>query len=100
MKNNKLQSLASELDNHLTGVYASGESLNDIKTILGHLREDMGSTKEEDIRYSFKEFHLKVRVLDDLMTYTMKEFNEIHYKANAVKDEIFYGVRAGVIEDE
>lgn len=99
MNKEKLQALASELDSHLGGVYANKCSLNDIKTVLGDLREDMDNADYEDVKSLFREFSLKVRVLDDLMRYTVGELNDNHHKASVTKDEFFHEVRTGEIDE-
>lgn len=86
----KLKNLSHELDFELGSMSCRIETLNDINTMLSHLREDMDkAVYNGNERYYYHEHHRMVRVLSELYYYTIKELTEDHQKAGTIRDEIF-----------
>lgn len=76
-----LKALVSELDSKLGSVGIRIDTLNDIKTVLSHLVEDMHETvhKKEERAY-FREHFRTVRLVSNLMDYLVDNLNE-NYEA-------------------
>ncbi len=90
MENNKVVELVQELESALGNINLNKETLNDMQTELTHLREDMDNTKTENVTHAFIiQFHRKVRVLDDLMSYLVGDLNDNYGKTEEIKQALF-----------
>lgn len=74
-----LQNLALELDNASGGLDLEYDVLNDVKTNFLHLVEDMNNLEHAkklntygDLRIRFEEWHRELRILSQLMYYSME----------------------------
>lgn len=92
MKNmtNQVSNLANKLDNQIGQFGLRLTALNDINVLLGHLNEDMesASIKGEKHLY-FNEHHRTVRVLADLMYYTIESLNKTYEEMEKTNKGLF-----------
>ena len=65
----------------------------DIRTMLGHLRMNFDNVKKEELQFRFNDFHRQIRVLDDLMSYTMKDLSEEYGQLSEISDLVFEEVK-------
>ncbi|TYR78437.1 hypothetical protein FZC66_19330 [Priestia megaterium] len=93
---NSLRELAFQLDNEINRIGSKVDTLSDIQNLLGRLREDMESIDEKDVLFYFREFFLKVRIMDELMYYSMEELNGIYEKTDEISNQLFHGFVNGV----
>ncbi len=105
MENQKtLRNLTYDFEFQLGGVYSNAITLNDVRTMIGHLRKDMDEVNEKnlkDIHLYFREFHRTVRVLDVLTYHAVKELNETHEELLGTWSALFEKVvKQGVAEHE
>lgn len=84
-----LRSLAFELDCDMGWIDSRIEILNDTKVLLNYLREDMDGAvyKKEEAAY-YRENHRMVRVISELMHYTVEDLAKTFKKADKKTDEI------------
>lgn len=93
---NTLNGLTLELDNAVGLIGLHVETLNDIETVFGQLKEDMDTAElKSEGFYYYREHAREVRILSKLMYYVMKELNEVHEKTSEIQTEIFRKVREG-----
>lgn len=71
--------------------------MDDVRTVLGQLRVEMEDTKDEHKRNTFHHFHTRIRLIDDLIRYTMNSLNDGFERAEDTKNMNFAKV---VKEDE
>lgn len=84
-----LKDLAHELDREMGSINCSIITLEDVRTLTAHLREDMDNVNQDYLKFEFRDFHRTVRVLDELMRYTVKELENNFNKAYDIKSAIF-----------
>jgi hypothetical protein len=78
MKKN-LESLTFEMDGAIGTVTRLVESLDDLRTELGILRQDMDIAKHRgEERLYYEEHHRKIRQLDDLMLTVSEKAHDLH----------------------
>lgn len=84
-----MRNLAYDLDFAVGGISLRQITLKDIETMLSHLREDADNVKPENVAaYFIHDFHMRIRVLADLMFYTMKDFNEEFEELEGISGKI------------
>lgn len=90
-KQQTLRDLAYELETNVGSIGCSIETLVDIETLFGQLRADMDAVmyRGEICEGYYREHHRMVRVLSELLRYTIKDLNEEYEKTNKIKLEIF-----------
>lgn len=91
-KNEKLYDIVHVLSDGMGEVFCNLVTLRAVRTELNYLREDMDSTNPEDMRYSIVQFHHKVRLLDDLLSYTVDELGENFKQTNEASDQLFHEI--------
>lgn len=91
-KNEKLNDIVHTLSEGMGNIFCNLVTLRAVRTELNYLREDMDSTNPEDMKYSIIEFHHKVRLLDDLMSYTIDELDENFKQTNETSDQLFHEI--------
>lgn len=83
--------LTFKLDIKLGAIGANLSTLNDVKDKLGYLREDMDTAVYRGLEQAyFQEFHRTVRILDDLIRYSMEELNTNFDETNEISHLLFY----------
>lgn len=84
-----IRSLAFELENELGSIGNKVEILKDVQVLMGHLREDMDGVvyRNEQAAY-YKENHRMVRVLSELLYYTVNDLNRLYDNADKLGDQI------------
>lgn len=91
---NDLKDLTFEMDGAIGSVTRLVESLSDVQTELGYLRDSMDSAAfRGEERLYYREHHRTVRILSDLMYYLMNELVEASEKAYSLHLSIFEAVR-------
>jgi len=90
----ELRELVYDLDFKLGNINLNKGTLNDISDELGHLREDMDTVdfRNGDKKIHYEEVHHKVRMLDDLIHYVVKELNQNYDKTQEIKHDLFIKV--------
>lgn len=91
-KERTLYNLAHEMDYQCGAISLNLETLNDIRTIAGKLCVDMDNVKPEDARFQFHEFFHHVRVIENLLRYTVNELNKNYDELDKTKETIFVEV--------
>ena len=81
--------LAFDLDAELGSVLGNLITLNDVSDLTWRLREDMDNVKDEGIRVRIKEFQRSVRILEQLMFYSMKDINVRFQNVININEAIF-----------
>lgn len=89
MKKQLVRDFVQNLDSEVGSINLSVITLEDIDSLLGRLRIKMDNFDEEELRLYFREFHLEVRVLDELVRNVVKELKRDYYKVNEIKDNLF-----------
>lgn len=82
-----LSNAAFELNNQVASIGARLETLEDIKVLFVHLREDMDAValkKEEQFYY--KENHRMVRILSELLFYTINDLTETYKETETLSE--------------
>ena len=89
-----LKDLTFELDNATSDIERHVETLNDLNIKLGHLRDSMDSAVYKgDGGLYYREHHREVRILNDLMSYVMKDLIDASAKAYKLNTELHEIVR-------
>lgn len=88
-ENYALEELAQELDNEVSSVAVKLGTLNDVRTVLGQLRIKMDNLDESNARIYFHEIHTSVRLIDDLIEYTMEKLNVEFAEIEETKEVLF-----------
>jgi len=76
--NNK--DLAHELDFSTGGLLLRVSTISDIQDELGRLQIEMDNANPDNARYFFYEWHRKVRMLSDLITYAASDLKADYKK--------------------
>ncbi|KMJ56440.1 hypothetical protein AB685_21885 [Bacillus sp. LL01] len=85
-----LRELTWELDDRMMCINGGAQTLEDINTLLGHLREDMHTAQQKgEERAYFEEIFTKIRVLSELMHYTTNEYSKAAQEAQDIHLKMF-----------
>ncbi|WP_110934161.1 hypothetical protein [Paenibacillus bouchesdurhonensis] len=91
---NQIQEIAFELDNTANFIEAAVETLSDIDTEFGHLREDMDNAVfRGDQQIYYREHHRQVRLLSHLMRHVLGELRGSSEKASELTQTLFKTVK-------
>ncbi|PKG22743.1 hypothetical protein [Niallia nealsonii] len=84
-----LKNLTWDLTNEIASVGTKVETLKDVQVLMAHLREDMDGAvyRNEEAAY-YKENHRMVRVLSELLYYTVNDLNRIYDNADKIGERI------------
>jgi len=91
----KIKELVHSLEDDVGNIVSRIITLQDVKSELGVLRVDMDNLKKGTERIALINFHRKVRILDDLVSYTVSELEENYHQIQDTKDELFNKVVKG-----
>lgn len=89
-ENLMLSDLAHELDNGISHIAVKLGTLGDARTVLGQLRMDLDNIDEKDARLYFHKFHLQIRLIDDLIHYTMNSLDDQFEEVRDIKKYYIY----------
>src|SRR5699024_1019881 len=78
-----------ELDCVLGSISNRKEAINNINVVLSNLRVKMDNMDIDRFQYYFREFHTNIKILSDLLNYTMDELNADYEKAERIKEQLF-----------
>ncbi|KSU86556.1 hypothetical protein AS180_17865 [Priestia veravalensis] len=85
-----LRKLSFKLDCQLDSIGCQAEILSDVKTLLYHLKEDMDKAVHiGEERAYYHEHHRMVRVLAELMHFTVKELNKDYEDAHCISGKLY-----------
>mgnify|MGYP001076146225 CR=1 FL=1 len=91
-----LRKLAYNLDDSVANISGDLVTLDDVMTLMQHLREDMDkAAKIKEERLYFDEFHRTVRVLSELMYFLMKDIKKDYKSLDKTRGDIFQQVVNG-----
>jgi len=88
-ENYALKDLAGELDTDITSIIGKVITLNDLKTVIAHLRIKMDGIDERESRIHFMELHRSIRLIDDLFRYTVNELKKDVNEAEKTSEVLF-----------
>lgn len=89
----ELKKLALEMNSDIVKVAGLIESLVDVETEIGHLRESMDTAVHRgEERVYYREQHRSVRIYHDLMHYIMKDLVEASEKVYAMHLSMFEAI--------
>ncbi|WP_077705517.1 hypothetical protein [Virgibacillus dokdonensis] len=86
---NNLNELVHELESQTGDLNLKVITLNDVREVIGHLRDDMDNVNIETLRISFREFHQTIRLMDDLLKYTVDDLNQVNDELKNTKQQLF-----------
>jgi len=86
---NSIKEHVHELDSQLGKILLNVSTINDVRTLLGHVRENMDNLDPKQAHFYFYELHHKVRLMDDLMKYATNELNANYEAAQDAKQHLF-----------
>lgn len=84
-----LRDLVYDLDWNIGGISCRLETFNDISVMLEHLKQEMEEKGEQQAMYYFREWFRKIRILNELMRYTLSDFSSEHETMEAIREEMF-----------
>ena len=84
-----IQVLAINFDDELNAIECDTIAIDDIDTLIGQLRVDMDNVDRKDILGYFRDFHLRVRVLNELTRSASQSLNKNLMAANEVQKELY-----------
>lgn len=87
----KLKHIARELNNNVFAMLPTVETLVDVEVLLGHLREDMDAVvhQGEICEGYYREHHRMVRVLSELIRYTVKDLADQYERIEETQEKNF-----------
>lgn len=86
----QLQNTLHELDHTMGSIGLRVRSLNDIQTLFGQLNDSMEEAAHSgEPRVYFETHFREVRVLSDLMFFTMKELSKEFEQVEKLKETLF-----------
>ncbi|NWO14669.1 hypothetical protein [Virgibacillus sp.] len=95
-----LKELVKVLDTQTGDLNLKVITLNDVQEVIGHLREDMDNINEQDVRFYFRDFHQTVRIMDELLRYTVDELNQVNVELHNTMQAIFEKVIKQEVQHE
>lgn len=94
-ENQIIKDLIFELDSETGSINSKAITLDDINTLIGQLRIAMDNVDEKDVRLHYSDYHRKVRILDELIRYTVNDLNKDLEKLYEIKENLFNEVIRG-----
>ncbi|WP_203332626.1 hypothetical protein [Planococcus beigongshangi] len=86
---------ALDLDGNMGSINLRVEVLQDISVKMKHLQEDMDqSVHEGNQKFTFTEHHREVRILAELLFYTVNELTKNNKEARTTADSIIAKAKA------
>lgn len=90
-----LENIAFDLDTKVNEISNFAETLSDVSELLNDLKEDMTTDAHRgDEKYYFHFYHRQVRVVAELMRYTVRELNEEVENSHKLTCSLFDYMRA------
>ena len=87
-----VKKMVHELDHGVGSISCNKETLNALKTELGHIREDADNTNQADLMsmgLMFRDMYHKIVMSDDLLHYVMENFETNYSELCNIKSELF-----------
>lgn len=94
-ENQTIMDLVFKLESEIASVNLKVITLNDIRTLMGRLRDDMDNVNEKEIRIYFMDYHRSIRVLDELIWHTVNDLNKANEKLYELHQYLFDKVVKG-----
>lgn len=86
----ELKKLVSDLESRVGFIGVRVSTLNDIEVLFGHLNDSMAQAKHDENQLLYFEEHFReVRILSELMYFTMKELNGELSKIEKIREALF-----------
>lgn len=81
--------LIKDLDGELLHVLVNIETLEDVRMELSNLRGEMYGAKSHYYPVQLLQYHQTVRILDDLLFYTVKDLEQNYQRVSEIVEQLY-----------